>query len=102
MGRQVIVKGTMATDSNGERYVYANGLNVVSPEIIPIQPLGMPNETIGGGDLSVDPLGSAGQRGSYGMTGLNNVGLLVPTWGQGSDPCRIGRLLADRQRPSRA
>ena len=39
----------------------------------------MPNPTVGGGDIGIPPLG---QYGVLGGTGLNNVGLLIRTWGR--------------------
>lgn len=37
--------------------------------------------SIGGGDWFYDPVTGSGQRGVAGGVGLNNVGLLVTTWG---------------------
>jgi len=45
----------------------------------PVDPLGVSNRAIGGGDFLI---GGVGQAGVTGGTGLNNIGLLVRTTGK--------------------
>jgi len=75
----VSVLGTMDTSPMGERQIAAAVIVITSTNPIAIGPLGMNNRTLGGGDFGIPPLGQ------YGITngvGLNNVGLLVRTWGR--------------------
>ena len=46
-----------------------------------IQPLGITNKSLGGGDFG-DVANNKGQRGVDGGVGMNNIGLLVRTWGR--------------------
>lgn len=52
------------------------------------RPLGMANRDVGGGDWFYNPGTGAGQKGIAGASGLNNIGLLVRTFGKvvDSDP----------------
>ena len=52
---------------------------IITSTPTPLTPVGMPNRSVGGGDLGIPPLG---QYGVMGGVGLNNVGLLVTTWGR--------------------
>ncbi|MHB9038744.1 MAG: Vgb family protein [Armatimonadota bacterium] len=81
LGQQVKVVGTITTNSNGERAIH--GPTVTSlPGTFDITPLGMNNRTIGGGDDSYIPgPPKSGQQGVIGGTGVNNIGLLVKTFG---------------------
>jgi len=74
-GSVVNVIGTMGTTSDGER-VLTGPIVVIMYTDTPLGPLGMPNRSLGGGNSPV------GQIGVKGGKGLNNVGLLVTTWGQ--------------------
>ena len=47
-----------------------------------LAPLGMTNKSLGGGDWRYDSDTGAGQKGISGAVGLNNIGLLVTTWGR--------------------
>jgi len=74
------VTGNTNTNPAGERYIEAataleNGSGTV-------EPLGLNNLGTGGGDWFYDESTGAGQRGVLGGTGLNNIGLLVRTWGK--------------------
>ncbi|MEJ5296677.1 MAG: putative Ig domain-containing protein [Armatimonadota bacterium] len=82
-GQRADVEGLTATNADGERFIQAsralqsshpNGTGV-------IQPLSMANRSVGGGDLFYDPADGSGQKGITGGTGVNNIGLLVRTWG---------------------
>jgi hypothetical protein len=96
-GMRVHVTGQMATNQNSERYIEAS--EVIQIGVGSVSPLGMSNMLIGGGDLSYDAENGTGQAGVYGWrhikqtdgsykiewlksTGLNNIGLLVMTWGK--------------------
>ncbi|MHB9035785.1 MAG: carboxypeptidase-like regulatory domain-containing protein [Armatimonadota bacterium] len=73
VGNVVSVRGTMAT-SEGERAINAASVDVIGGSGILLQPLGMTNKALGGGDEINNP-------GVTGGTGLNNLGLLVRTTG---------------------
>lgn len=77
-GRVVSVVGRLGTTPAGERQIVAPSV-VVTATPAPLAPLGMNNRALGGGSFGVPPLG---QLGIAGGTGLNNVGLLVQTWGR--------------------
>lgn len=72
-GSVVNVIGTMSTTASGERQI-SGSIVIIASTAAEITPLGMPNRSIGGGDLG-------GQLGATGGKGLNNVGMLVKTWG---------------------
>ena len=74
----VYVKGYLRTNSHDERYI--EPVTITPTGSGDITPLGMPNRSIGGGD-SLDSVTGFGQRGVLGGFGLNNIGLLVTTWG---------------------
>ncbi len=83
------VEGTLATNSDGERYIAA--ATITQTGTGELAPLGMTNKSLGGGDFAYDPGPPvAGQRGvtdvpgvpSTPACGLNNIGLLVRTWGK--------------------
>lgn len=78
-GMRADVSGTMKTTSGKERYIAAasaaqNGAGTVAP-------LAMNNSSVGGADWFYNPTTGAGQRGTSGTAGLNNIGLLVRVWG---------------------
>ena len=73
------IEGSMVT-VDGERKIAAYGVTL-SRAVQAVTPLGMSNRAIVGGDRSYDAATGAGQRGVEGFFGLNNVGLLVRTWG---------------------
>lgn len=76
-GSVLDVTGTIGTTKDGERQI-ANPVVHVSSSITPLAPLGMPNHSLGGGSFGLPPLGQVGPTGG---SGLNNIGLLVKTWG---------------------
>ncbi len=80
-GERVNVVGTLATNAGGERYLAASTVTLNGAGTM--NPFGMINKLIGGGDFaySAGPPVS-GQRGVTGGYGLNNIGLLVQTWGK--------------------
>jgi len=77
-GSVVNVIGTMGTTAAGERQI-TGPMVVIASSTTPPDPLAMINRSIGGGDAGVPPLGQYGVSGS---SGLNNIGLLVKTWGR--------------------
>ncbi|MDO8682908.1 MAG: S8 family serine peptidase [Armatimonadota bacterium] len=79
VGDTVDVGGTMQT-VNQERQI---GLATVTEiSTYEVRPLGLNNPTIGGGDWQYNSGTGAGQKGIPGAMGLNNIGLLVTTWGE--------------------
>ncbi|MHB9035724.1 MAG: DUF6259 domain-containing protein [Armatimonadota bacterium] len=82
-GQLVSFTGALCTDSStGERYVDAGVVRKTGNTGI-IKPLGINCRSLGGGSFGTPP---AGQSGVAGGAGLNNVGLLVRTWGRVSGP----------------
>ncbi len=77
-GSVVSVSGTLSTTADGERQL-STPVVVIASTTEPLTPLGMPNRSLGGGTLGTPPWG---QYGVTGGTGVNNVGLLVETWGR--------------------
>lgn len=77
-GSVVNVIGNLGTTSSGER-LFTGPVVVITGMVAPLAPVGMPNRSLGGGDAGSPPLG---QYGVAGGAGLNNVGLLVQTWGR--------------------
>lgn len=78
VGMRADVTGTMKTKTSRERYILAtsathNGNGTVAP-------VGMNNMALGGDDWKV--VGTGGQKGVTEAIGLNNIGLLVKTWGR--------------------
>ena len=71
-GMRADVTGNVQTNADGERFISAaaamqNGTGSVKP-------VGLCNRYVGGGDQGLQP-------GVFGSMGLNNIGLLVKTWG---------------------
>ena len=73
------VTGTMRTNSDGERYIEAD--YVAANGVGTVDPIGMGTRAIGGTPWLSADTGIVGQVGVTGGTGLNNVGLLIRTWG---------------------
>lgn len=68
---------------NGERVLVQPTIHGFAPgDPDPPEPLGLCNRSVGGGDFYYDSGTGAGQKGVEGGYGLNNVGLLVKTWGR--------------------
>ncbi len=89
-GWTVDVEGTLETDDDFERRILASDVRRVE-EASPmtagfgegIRPVGMAIRNLGGTNFRVDPeVPTSGQRGVTGGAGLNNIGLLVKTWGR--------------------
>ena len=74
LGNLVKVVGTMATNSDGERYVQASAPPTLSGSGS-VAPLGMNNRWIGGGPSGL-------QAGVVGGQGVNSIGLLVRATGR--------------------
>ena len=74
------VYGALSTNSAGERYINASSVTAAGSGSV--LPLGVTNAALGGGDFFWDASTGAGQCGVWGQQGLNNVGLLVKTWGK--------------------
>jgi len=72
--------GTMDTLPSGERCIQASQVDW-SGGFGDVTQLGMNNRTIGGGSFG-DVMGGSGQVGVSGCEGLNNIGLLIRTWGK--------------------
>jgi len=66
---------------DGERQINASDVLVLSSSNPIPKPLGMPNRSLGGGDWQYDQGTGKGQKGVKDGSGLNNIGLLVTTWG---------------------
>lgn len=77
-GSVVNVIGTLGTTAEGERCLTGPVVIIVGTHT-PLMPLGMPNRSVGGGDWGAPPLG---QYGVSDGAGVNNVGLLIETWGR--------------------
>jgi len=81
VGRRAYVAGVMGTNSDGERFIDATTAQDRGSGSV--QPLGLPNYMLGGADCPW-------QMGITGARGVNNIGLLVKTWGRvtasGTDP----------------
>ncbi|MGB9619376.1 MAG: hypothetical protein ACPL7K_03065, partial [Armatimonadota bacterium] len=70
----------MATTDDGERFIDRARI-ALGPISEPVRPVGLTNRSIGGGDFG-KPADGTGQQGPTGGVGLNNVGLLIRTWGR--------------------
>lgn len=89
-GWTVNVEGWVCTTDDGEKSLQASAVNRIA-ETIPmamvigdaVRPVGMCLRNLGGRDFAVDPEApTSGQAGVSGGAGLNNIGLLVKTWGR--------------------
>ena len=78
-GMRAGIVGTVKTNADGERYIDAT--TVVQEGDGSVEPLGLTNRAVGGGDWFYNPPTGAGQRGVEGASGLNNIGLLIRAWG---------------------
>ena len=79
VGDVVTVHGDLST-TEGERVISGATITRTGSTTAPV-PLGITNKSQGGSDWHYDADTGAGQRGVTGGSGLNNVGLLVRTWG---------------------
>jgi len=98
-GMQVAITGQVATTPWMERYIAATAIQSCSNTLVDIAPVGVTTRALGGGAFLYDLVTGAGQRATrayqwirQGSTwvrsdvpldvpGLNNIGLLVKTWG---------------------
>ncbi len=81
-GWTVDIIAQIYTDSNQER-ILTGECRVIDTDPVYLRPVGMPIRSLGGADFRRNPgEPSAGQRGVAGAAGLNNIGLLVKTWGK--------------------
>jgi len=90
VGEKAHIAGTVKTNADGERFIDATLAEPTGTGSI--APLGMPNRSIGGGPFGpqqgvwgwVFVTGTGGERNRTWapVTGLNNIGLLVKTWGR--------------------
>ncbi len=78
VGMSVNITGTMKTNANKERAILAT--TAMQSGIGAITPVGMNSKALGGGDWNV--VGNSGQIGVAEAVGLNNIGLLIKTWGR--------------------
>ncbi len=80
-GQRVNVVGSLGTNSSDERYIAASSVDQNGTGTV--NPYGMINKQVGGGDFvySAGPP-AYGQRGVLDGYGLNNIGLLVHAWGK--------------------
>jgi len=96
-GSTVNVVGTLATLPSGERIIDRADVSPADPEKEP-SPVGMCNRGGGGGDFVFAPGPPfRGQQGVAGGVGLNNIGLLVRTWGrvESQDPASHSFVIDD-------
>jgi len=82
VGAVVSVTGVLGTTPNGEKYLDASASAPVTSGSGTISPLGLNNLWLGGAGWRYDPATGAGQGGVTGGVGLNNIGLLVRSWGK--------------------
>ena len=74
VGDKVNIGGPMGTDT-GERYVTLSEAQILQVGYGGLDPIAMPNRSVGGGSHGIVP-------GITDGTGLNNIGLLITTWGR--------------------
>ena len=92
-GKSVVnVLGNMVSTSAGERQIAASVIVITSTNPLAIRSLGMNNRDLGGGDLGIPPLGQYGVKDGF---GLNNIGLLVTTWGRVSYVDGVYMIISD-------
>ena len=79
VGMRVNVDGTPKTNADGERYVEASFIFQSGQGSV--QPISVPSPALCGADWFYDSHSGFGQQGIGGGAGLNNIGLLIRTWG---------------------
>ncbi|MDO8684727.1 MAG: alkaline phosphatase [Armatimonadota bacterium] len=80
IGNRADIDGSVKTLPSGERTILAT--KVISHGTGSVEPLFLSNNQIGGEDWFYDSGSGAGQMGITGARGMNNVGLLVRTFGK--------------------
>ena len=83
----------MDVNSDSELYLDATASLLVGTANM--QPLGLSNWSVGGSDWRYGALPQRGQRGIAGAYGLNNIGLLVKTWGTVTSASATSFLIDD-------
>jgi hypothetical protein len=79
LGTTATVTGTLGTAPNGERFIQPSFVAPVGSAAVP--PVGLKNVALGGGNWFFTSATGTGQQGIAGASGLNNIGLLIRTWG---------------------
>lgn len=79
-GIRAYVTGATRTNDAAERFIDAD--YVIQAGTGSVDPIGMSNLAVGGGDWQFTPGNTGGQKGVAEGRGLNNIGLLVRVWGQ--------------------
>ena len=79
-GNRVSITGIMKTNADGERYIEASSVEVTGTGSV--APVHINARALGGADLFYNPSTGGGQCGVVDGLGLNNIGLLVTTWGK--------------------
>ncbi len=79
-GSKVHVLGKLGTNSDGERFIRDATITLCGTE--DVGPVMLSNKDLGGQDMHYNPITGAGQRGVEDGVGLNNIGLLVTTFGK--------------------
>jgi hypothetical protein len=93
-GKMVRVQGSVGTASTGERWVTATSIKDAGTGSV--DPITLSNRDVGGGDWNYNASTGAGQKGmreyrivkkvrtteSFAVQGLNNVGILITTFGK--------------------
>lgn len=77
----IFVHGAVGTEGH-ERVINAGNIETIAVQWRVPQPRAMTNRDVGGGMLGILP---NGQKGPVGGMGINNIGLLVRTWGYVSE-----------------
>lgn len=82
-GSVVNVFGVLGATSDGERQLTGPIVIVVATDQ-PLNPVAMPNRSVGGGDFGLPPSGQFGVTDALGnpSNGLNTIGMLIKTWGR--------------------
>jgi hypothetical protein len=78
-GQRIQFQGMLYT-AQGERFLRVTSAYITTPG--PQKVVAMPVKSVGGGNWHWDPVMHTGQQGVAGGVGLNNVGLLVRTYGK--------------------
>lgn len=80
VGNLVDIGGTLSTSPDGEKLI--TGIAALKPGTSAPHAVGLANRSMGGGSRNYESETGAGQRGTEGGVGLNNVGMLLRAWGR--------------------
>ena len=82
-GSIVNVFGVLGATSDGERQLTGPIVIVIATDQ-PLNPVAMPNRSVGGSDFGLPPSGQFGVTDALGnpANGLNTIGTLIKTWGR--------------------